>query len=446
MHGPLRIVAGSASGCYCAPVASPSAAKTALIRSLGSGGIWRAMSERNYRYYATGSGVSMIGMWVQRLAVGWLTWQLTESGWWLGIIAFADILPAVVLLPLTGAVADRVDKLKLLRWSQWLQCGEAIALYLLTELGFVTIEWLVILTLLQGVIAAFNQPVRLALVPNLVSRENMAPAIAIHSMLFNVARFIGPAISAWLIVTDGPALAFAVNAASYVIYAVLLAMIRLVQEDTLRARRPLSDMPAEVIDGFRYAMRHEGIGVVLIVTLVLSVFGRNYTELLPGFAAAVFGRGPEALGLMTSCIGGGAIVAGVWLSNRGRVQGLLRISLSAMFSLIGVVFLFALTDTFWVGLVCLTFAGFCMSVVGISQQILVQAAVEGAMRGRVLSVYGFLSRGGPGLGALVAGALSTHFGLQWPVAGGALVCLAFWLWMWKKRATLKRALEEAQPA
>jgi MFS family permease len=425
-------------------VSSSSAADRSSARGLGSGGIWRALSERNYRYYATGSGLSMIGMWTQRLAIGWLTWHLTESGYWLGIIAFSDIAPAVALLPLTGAVADRVDRLKMLRSTQLLSSVFATALAAMSYFDLLTIHWLLIFTLVQGTVTAFNQPVRLALVPNLVKKENMAPAIAIHSMLFNVARFIGPALSAWLIVTDGPSLSLAIPAASYILYSVLLSLVRLVQADDVVLRRPLRDIPSEIFDGFRYSLRHEGIGILLILTLVIGVFGRNYTELLPGFAAQVFGRGADALGMMTSMIGAGAIVAGLWLSNRGRVAGLLKISVIAMAGLITVVAVFSLTHLFWVGLVCLTFAGFCMSTVGISQQILVQAAVDSQMRGRVLGVYGLLSRGGPGIGALIAGALSSHLGLQWPVAGGAAVCLVGWLWLVRRRGAIRASLEDAQ--
>ena len=421
---------------------SSSLSKPATAKRAGRGGIWRALSERNYRYYALGSGASMIGMWVQRLAVGWLTWHLTESGAWLGIIVFAEIVPALALLPFTGAVADRVDKLKLLRWSQVLQCGEAIALFLLTFFDMIDIHLLLLLTLIQGTVTAFNQPVRLALVPNLVTKENMAAAIGIHSMLFNVARAVGPVIAAWLIDTEGPALAFAINAASYVLYSALLSMIRLVQADDVGPRRPLRDMPSEILEGFRYAMRHKGIGGLLLLTFVIAVFGRNYTELLPGFAAQVFGRaGADALGWMTSCIGGGAIVAGIWLSNRGKVGGLLSIGLAAMMGLIITIFVFASTELFWVGLVALACAGFCMSVTGISQQILVQAAVESNMRGRVLGVYGLISRGGPGLGALLVGVLSHPLGFQVPVAAGTGICLIGWFWMWRRRATMRKMLE-----
>ena len=416
-----------------------------MPKTAGSGAIRRALSGKPYRYYAIGSGCALIGTWVQRLGVGWLTWHLTESGTWLGLIAFADIVPALALLPLTGAVADRVDKLKLLRLTQFLQFCEGSALALLTYLNVITIELLLVLTLIQGTITAFNQPVRLALVPNLVKREDMAAAIGIHSLLFNIARFIGPALAGWMIVEDGVALAFAVNAATHLLFAVALAAIRLVQADTVSAPKSLGDIPAEIVAGFRYAMRHEGIGGVLFLTLMIGVFGRAYVELLPGFAAQVFGQGADGLAIMTSSVGGGAILAGIWISQRGRVSGLMRIQLSALLAMIVTLFGFAATDVFWIGLFCLAAGGFCMSVNGISGQILVQAAVESTMRGRVLGVYGLLSRGGPGLGALLMGALSGHFGLQWPIAGGAVVCLLAWFWIWRRRKVMTRQLE-VEPA
>jgi MFS family permease len=424
-------------------VSSSSAAKRPPARGLGSGGIWRAWSERNYRYYATGSGLSMIGMWTQRLTIGWLTWHLTESGSWLGIIAFADIAPALALLPLTGAVADRVDRLRMLKFTQVLSSLFATALALMSYADLLTVHWLLLFTLVQGTVTAFNQPVRLALVPNLVKKENMAPAIAIHSMLFNVARFIGPMLSWWLIVVEGPSFSLAIPAASYVLYSVLLSFIRLVQPDDVVVRRPLRDIPAEIFDGFRYSLRHEGIGTLLVLTLVMGVFGRNYTELLPGFAAQVFGRGVEGLGMMTSAIGGGAILAGLWLSNRGRVKGLLNIGIVCMAALIAMIAVFAVTPVFWIALACLALAGFFMSSVGISQQILVQAAVESQMRGRVLGVYGLLSRGGPSIGALFMGVLSEHYGFQAPVAAGAAVCLFFWLWLYLRRNPIRQSLEGA---
>jgi MFS family permease len=145
--------------------------------------------------------------------------------------------------------------------------------------------------------------------------------------------------------------------------------------------------------------------------------------------------------MMTSAIGGGAIIAGVWLSNRGRVKGLLNIGIVSMAALISVIGVFAVTPVFWVGIVCLALAGFFMSSVGISQQILVQAAVESQMRGRVLGVYGILSRGGPSIGALLMGVLSEHFGFQAPVAAGAAICFFFWLWLYLRRNPIRQSLE-----
>ncbi len=407
----------------------------------GYGAIVRALSGPNFRNFAIGSGCSMVGTWVQKLSVGWLTWKLTESGTWLGIISFADILPGVLLLPLTGAVADRVDRLRLLRWTQILLCAQAAALSLITASGWMTIWILLLLTICSGTITAFNQPVRLAVVPNLVDRHDMAAAIGIHSMLFNVARFVGPAIAGAVIASAGLGAAFAVNACTYIINSVALVFVHMVQEEEVGPRRPIRAIPGEIAAAFRYGAGHAGIGGMMLLQFITGICVRPYVELLPGFAAKVFEQGVHGLAIMTSTIGIGAIMGGLWISQRGRVSGLFMISNTMLLVLIGALIVFSQLHVFWPALIMLGFGGFCMSAMGVSQQILVQSAVEGSMRGRILGLYGLLARGAPGLGALIMGALSSHFGLQAPIAGGAILCLGAWYWFWRRRAVMTRSLE-----
>ncbi len=407
----------------------------------GSGALLRALAAPNFRNFAIGSGCSMIGTWTQKLAVGWLTWKLTELGTWLGVISFADILPGVALLPLTGAVADRVDRLRLLRTTQILLFAQAAALALITASGWMNIWILFALTLCSGTITAFNQPVRLAVVPNLVDRHDMAAAIGIHSMLFNVARFVGPAIAGAVIAGVGLGAAFAVNACTYIINSIALIFVRMVQEEELPARKPIRDIPGEMIAALRYGAGHPGIGGMMLLQFITGICVRPYVELLPGFAAKVFDQGVHGLAMMTSTIGIGAILGGLWISQRGRVSGLFTISNTMLLILIGALLVFSQLQSFWPALVMLAFGGFCMSAMGVSQQILVQSAVEGGMRGRILGLYGLLSRGAPGLGALIMGAFSSRVGLQAPIAGGAILCLFVWYWYWRRRALMIRTLE-----
>ena len=185
-----------------------------LLPLAGFGRIARALRNPHYGRYAAGNSISLVGTWMQRVAVGWLTWQLTESGAWLGAVAFADLFPTVLIAPLAGAAADRWDRLTTLKLGQALLAVQAAVLFGLTASGLITIWSLLGLSLFLGVVAAFNQPARLALVSSLVARQDLPAAVAINAIIFNSARLIGPAVAGLIIVGVGIAAVFAVNAVS----------------------------------------------------------------------------------------------------------------------------------------------------------------------------------------------------------------------------------------
>ncbi len=407
----------------------------------GVAAIRRALRHRNYLIFTLGNVVSNFGTWVQRMAVGWLAWQLTKSGTWLGIIAFSDLFPTIVLAPLTGAVADRVNRLITMTITQTLMLFQATALAVLTLTGLITIEMLLVLVVFGGVVMSFNQPARLAIVPSLVPREDMASAIGINSLIFNLARFVGPMISALLINLSGIGSAFAFNAVSYLAFIAALLAIRL--PDTARGRvgRPIRNIPVEIMIGYRYAARHAGIGPMLVILTVVSICARPIIELLPGFAGAVFGRDETGLAMLTSSFGLGAMLGGVWLAQRGAVQGLTPVAVASVAVLCCGLIAFTATDVFWLALPALVVSGFAMIVIGVGEQTLIQNAVDPAVRGRVMGLYGMIGRGAPAFGALIMGALSSYIGFRWPVAGGAVLCLFVWLWAHRRRHAMARELE-----
>ena len=407
----------------------------------GVAAIQRALKNRNYRIFTIGNVVSNLGTWVQRLAVGWLAWQLTRSGTWLGIIAFSDLFPTIVLAPLTGAVADRVNRLTMMTIPQTLMLIQAASLAILTLMGVITIEILMALVIFGGVVMSFNQPVRLAIIPSLVPREDMASAIGINSLIFNAARFVGPMISAVLINLQGTGTAFAFNAATYIAFITALLMIRLAESNCSGVGRPIQNIPVEIMVGYRYAIRHSGIGPMLVILTIVSICARPIIELLPGFAGAVFDRDETGLAMLTSSFGLGAMLGGVWLAQRGAVQGLTPVAVAAVAVLSCSLIAFTATDEFWLALPALVFAGFAMIVIGVGEQTLIQNAVDPAIRGRVMGLYGMIGRGAPALGALIMGALSSYVGFRWPVAGGAVLCLFVWIWAHRRRRTIAHELE-----
>lgn len=396
-----------------------------------------ALRDRNYRIYAGGNAVSLTGTWMQRIAVGWLAWQLTHSGTWLGLVAFADLFPAVVLSPLSGSLADRHDRRRILWVTQIVSMAQAAALAVLTLTNTVTIESLFGLTVVLGIVTALAQPARLALVPSLADRSRLSSAVALNSLVFNLARFLGPVIAGVVIAESGLALAFALNALSYLAFLLALMQLRLQPAPPANGGKLIDDMLA----GYAYAVRHAGIGPILLLLAVNAVALRAFTELLPGFADAVFGRGPQALAWLTAMIGLGAIAGALWVAQRPRVHGLTAVANTSTLVAALAVLGFAATDLFWFALPCLLVAGVALVLNGVGTQTLIQHAVDGAMRGRVLSLYGTLFRGGPAIGALIMGWLSNQVGLRWPVACGAVLCIGLWWWARRRETAIARALE-----
>ncbi|MGA7259350.1 MAG: MFS transporter [Stellaceae bacterium] len=183
----------------------------------GLGNIARAFAHRNYLVYVSGNSTSLIGWWLERVAVGWLTWTMTHSGAWLGLISLADFLPVLFLAPFAGVLADRRDRVWTIRITQWIGCVQASLLAILVVSDAMTIEILFALVLMLGIASGMAQPSRLALIPTLVDRESLASALAINSVIFNLARFIGPALAGIVIAEIGIAAAFAANAVSYTV-------------------------------------------------------------------------------------------------------------------------------------------------------------------------------------------------------------------------------------
>jgi len=184
----------------------------------GLGNVVLALAHRNYRIYAGGNAVSLVGIWMQRVAVGWLAWTLTHSGTWLGVMSMAEFFPVVFLSPLAGALADRRDRVGIIRVTQIAGSIEATLLAVLVYTNTITIGLLLVLTLLLGVFNAVAQPSRLALIPTLVDRAALPSALAINAIIFNSARFLGPAVAGIVIARVSVGAAFAVNAATYVVF------------------------------------------------------------------------------------------------------------------------------------------------------------------------------------------------------------------------------------
>lgn len=401
--------------------------------------IRQTFSNRNYRLYVIGNLSSTIGMWVQRVAIGWLTWELTHSPAWLGGIALAESLPTILLGFFAGTLVDRVDYFKLLRITQAMTLLYSISLAVLTFAGLTDIWVLFGLTMFRGGVLAFSRPSRMTFVYTLVGRDLLPSAIATNSMIFNMSRFIGPAMGGAILAAGNAAWTFTFGAAMFLIFTIALAAMKIGETPS---REPSgTSMAAETLAGLRYIMAQPGIRAQLALMMAVSVLVKPLSDLFPGFAADIFVQGPQGLALLFALHGVGAMIGGVWLTSRANLKGLTTINLGNVMVIGLVVFLFAVTSAFWLACVIVVLIGISFIVQGISNQTLVQSAVAPEFRGRVVSVYGLINQGVPAIGAITIGGLAEKFGLQWPVAVSAALCMGLGLFMWRQRVWMAKSLE-----
>lgn len=399
----------------------------------------RVMRNPDNAWFTSGSFISFVGTWVQRIGLGWMAWELTHSATWLGIISLADLLPTAFVGPFAGALADRLHRVRLVQVTQCLAAVQALALTVLAYSGQATIEAVVALTAVSGIISASWQPARLSLIAALSPREDLSASIAVNSLAFHTSRFVGPLLAGVVIANGGVALAFAVNAVSYI--AILFSLTRL--RPGVAGPRPAraASLGRDIVEGYSYAARHKGIGPALLLAFITAMFGRALLELLPGYADHIFDAGATGLAWMTAVNGAGAIVAGVWIAQRGGVAGLTRLT-NRNVLLAGLALLaFAAAPNILLGLVCMFALGFALLVCGIANQTLVQHAVDESMRGRVGGLLGMIWRGSPALGALAMGTAADRFGLTVPVVGVGLCCIVASLWAQRHEKQTAAALE-----
>jgi predicted MFS family arabinose efflux permease len=412
--------------------------------------IKRALGIRNYRIYTSGNIVAHFGVWAYRIGLLSLTWELTESAFWLGAMAMADLFPTVVLSPLAGALTERINRMAMMRFTVIFTGLQSSVLVLLCIYGIPSIAIVFPLALLLGIVLAINHPMRLVIVTNLVTRDAVSSALAINSLVFNVARVAGPSIAGGIIAATGDganllgtAIVFGFCAVGHLVFAVALFMVRMNGLAIPHKPKPLSHVPGEIMAGFRYAAAHPGIGPLLFILFTVGLTARGYADLFAGYVDTVYGLDADAFGLLLSSVGLGAVLGGLWLAQRGHVEGLTRVFLAYILVLACALILFSVTDHFYLAMFWVFVAGFAQTVAGTGEHMLIQAAVDEHMRGRVVSLYGAVSRGTPALGALVMGWLGDEIGLRWPIAGGAVLCIGIWAWAYAKRHQLAGALEAA---
>jgi MFS family permease len=404
-------------------------------------GIVQALRHRDFAIWTAGNFISIIGFWVMRIGIGWFAWELTESGVWLGIVALAQAVPAAIAGPFAGAMADRMDRLRLMKIIQIASAAFAAVLAAMTAADLVNEYVLNAMAILYGALFAFGLAARGGIGPNLVPKEDMPASIAVNSVMYGSGAFIGPAIAGLCISGVGIAATFALNAISFLLMYVCLFFIRLKRHEHRRDAH--SGLGREVMDGVRYAAAHAGIGPVIVLAIVTSTFVRSLTDLLPGFADVAYARGVEGLAILVSGFGVGALVGALWMANRNRVTGATTIMLLGAVGSACLTIVLTMTAEFHaaIGLMCLI--GLTGAMWQNASQILIQNAVDGAMRARVMSLYLFNFGSAPALGAMVLGGLTAVVNFPASIAIGSAAALLCLIWIALRHKAIRDSVEVA---
>ncbi len=398
------------------------------------------LAQRNARIFYSGSIVCWTGSWIQRIATDWLAWELTHSALWVAIIAFCNLAPSVVISPIAGAVADRMDRVRLTMASQFVTVAQAVILVKLILTGLIRVEFMAFLTLCNGAAETFAQPARQCLIPGLVPRSHLPGAVALNSLTYNAARFVGPAISGPMIAMWGVVPSIVVNAFAF-LYA-SLTMHLLALDPAIRRGKPSGfSVWHDAFDGIRYVANHRGIGPMMLFAATVGMTLRSVPEMLPPYVADQFGRGAEGLATLASTMGCAALIGGMAVAVRGRMTGLTRIAIGCGLILALATAGFVATHVFAIGVICVAAIGAATTMHGISCQTLLQNSAAPGMIGRVLSTWGMITRAAPAMGALAYGIASEFLGLQIPVLIGAGLCVVVWLRTWKRLAHMTPILE-----
>jgi MFS family permease len=375
----------------------------------------------NYRLFFTGQGVSLIGTWMQNVALNWLLFKLTGSPFMLGVATFAGQIPIFLLAPVSGVIGDRFDRRKILIAVQCASMIQAFILAGITLAGVVEAWHLIILTFLLGVINAFELPIRQALVFDLLDDKRDLPnAIALNSSLFNGSRLIGPAVAGMIVAFAGEGICFLINAVSYL--ASISAFIAMKIRKTFREKKE-SRVLADIKEGIRYAAESTPVKELLILIALISFFGLTFPVLLPVFASEILNGDSHTFGFLVSSAGAGAFTATLYLASRDSIKGLGRVVNIALYALSAGFLMFSLSASIYLSMAALFVVGFTSIVVIASCNTILQTVVDESKRGRVMSLYVMAFTGTAPVGGLIAGSISEIAGAPVTLTACGFCCL-----------------------
>jgi MFS family permease len=400
--------------------------------------IFRSLQYRNYRLFFSGQSISLVGTWVQRIATPWLVYHLTDSVFLLGVVGFAGQIPTFLLAPFAGVYTDRWNKYYILIGTQIAAMIQALILALLYFTAVIEVWHLIVLSMILGIINAFDVPARQSLIVNMVDKkEDLGNAIALNSSMVNGARLVGPSIAGLLIAIAGEGVCFLINGISYIFVIAFLLMMKVNLSNEKKINNPLIK---ELKEGFKYTFGFAPIKYIILLLAIVSLMGMSYTVLMPVFAKEILHGGSHTFGFLMGASGLGALIGALYMASRKNVVGLDKIIpyASIIFGLGLIVFSFS--RFFWLSFLMLIISGFGMMLQMASSNTILQTIVDDDKRGRVMSFYTMAFMGTAPFGSFLAGSLAKTFGAPITILIGGISCILGAFLFTKKLPEIKNAI------
>jgi len=385
---------------------------------------------RNYRLFFSGQLVSLMGTWITNVTQGFLVYSLTHSPFMLGLVSFAGQVPVFFFSAFGGMISDRFDRRRMLLITQSLACAESAALAILTLTHLVQVWMVASLALFQGFVNAFDVPIRQSMTVEMVGKEDLRHAISLNSMMFNLARVVGPPVAGILIALVGVGICFSLDALSYGAVIIGLTMMFFPPRPVRKHAQPLR----AVRQGFVYVWRTREIRVSILLIACCSAFGASYLTLLPAVARDILHQGSEGLGFLYGAVGAGALMGAYALARVPDRHLLLATPVVAALSFGVSLLAFSQSHVYWLSAALLMPCSFSLMLLGGSTNSIIQLLSRDDMRGRVVALYAMGFMGMMPWGSLVLGFAAEKLSISTAVAIGGGICLLGALLAWWDRS------------
>lgn len=403
--------------------------------------IFRSLKYRNFRLYFGGQSLSLIGTWIQRIAMPWLVYDISHSVVLLGIVGFAGQIPTFLLAPFAGVIVDRKNRYYIIIATQILAMIQALTLAVLVFTGEIEVWHILLLSVVLGLINAFDMPARQSFMIEMVEKkEDLGNAIALNSTMVNGARLLGPSIAGVLISLTGEGTCFLINGLSYILVILSLFLMKVKLKERIKKS---SKVFHELAEGFKYTFGFKPIKYIILLLALVSLVGMPYAVLMPVYAKEILHGDSHTFGFLMGASGLGAISGALYLASRRNAAGLEKIiPVSASVFGLGLILL-SMSRVFWLAILIMVLTGAGMMLVLASGNTVIQTVIDDSKRGRVMSIYAMAFFGTAPFGSLFAGSLAKFIGTPYTLAIGGFACIVGATFYLRKIPELQRLIRPA---